>query len=59
MYVAVRKGGEGLTYGDSPNSSGNDNDACFFVQVLVGTTHGGTQYSVNKQTNKIFNLTLS
>ena len=31
----------------------------FDVQVTVGTTHGDTQYSVNKQTNKIFNVTLS
>ncbi len=31
----------------------------FVVQVTVGTTHGDTQYSVNKQTNKIFNVTPS
>ena len=31
----------------------------FVVQVKVGTTHGDTQYSVNKQTNNILNLTSS
>ena len=31
----------------------------FVVQVIVGTTHGATQYSVNKQTNSIMNLTPS
>ena len=31
----------------------------FVVQVIVGTTHGDTQYSVNKQTDKTFNVTLS
>ena len=31
----------------------------FVVQVIVGTTHGATQYSVNKQTNNILNLTPS
>ena len=31
----------------------------FVVQVIVGTTHGETQYSVNKQTNNILNLTPS
>ena len=28
----------------------------FVVLITVGTTHGDTQYSVNKQTNKIFNI---
>ena len=28
----------------------------FVVQVIVGATYGNTQYSVNKQTNNIFNL---
>ena len=31
----------------------------FVGQVIVGTTHGGTQYSVNKQTNNILNVTPS
>ena len=31
----------------------------FVVQVTVGTTHGDTQYSVNKQTSKLFNVTPS
>ena len=31
----------------------------FVVQVIVSTTHEDTQYSVNKQTNNIFNLTPS
>ena len=31
----------------------------FLVQVTVGTTHGDTQYSVNKQSNKMFNVTPS
>ena len=31
----------------------------FVVQVIVSTTHGDTQYSVNKQTNNILNLTPS
>ena len=31
----------------------------FVVQVIVGTTHGDTQYSVNKQTNNILNVTPS
>ena len=31
----------------------------FVVLVLVGTTHGDTQYSVNRKTNKILNLTPS
>ena len=31
----------------------------FVVQVIVITTHGDTQYSVNKQTNNILNLTPS
>ena len=31
----------------------------FVVQVIVGTTHGDNQYSVNKQTNNIMNLTPS
>ena len=29
----------------------------FVVQVLVSTTHGNPQYSVNKQTNNILNHT--
>ena len=33
-----------LTYGDSPNSSGNDNNV-----FVCGTAHGDTQYIVNKQ----------
>ena len=28
----------------------------FVVQVTVSTTHGDTQYSVNKQTNKMYNV---
>ena len=28
----------------------------FVLQVTVGTTHRDTEYSVNKQTNKIFNV---
>ena len=31
----------------------------FVVQVIVGTTHGDTQYSGNKQTNNILNHTPS
>ena len=31
----------------------------FVVQVIVSTTHRDTQYSVNKQTNNILNLTPS
>ena len=31
----------------------------FVVQVIAGTTHGATQYSVNKQTNNILNITPS
>ena len=31
----------------------------FVVQVIVNTTHGDTQYSVNKQTNNILNITPS
>ena len=31
----------------------------FVVQVIVSTTHGDTQCSVNKQTNNILNLTTS
>ena len=31
----------------------------FVVQVIVSTTHGDTQYTVNKQTNNILNLTPS
>ena len=31
----------------------------FVVQVIVGTTHGITQYSVNKQINHILNITPS
>ena len=27
------------------------------VKVIVGTTHGATQYGVNKQRNNILNLT--
>ena len=47
----------GLTFGYSLNSSGNNNDAFFVVLVIVSTIHGDTHYSVNKQTNNIFNLT--
>ena len=31
----------------------------FVEQVIVGTTHGTTHYTVNKQTNNILNLTPS
>ena len=31
----------------------------FVLQVIVSTTYGDTQYSVNKQTNNILNLTPS
>ena len=31
----------------------------FVAQVIVSTTHGDTQHSVNKQTNIILNLTPS
>ena len=31
----------------------------FVVKVIVSTTHGDIQYSVNKQTNNILNVTSS
>ena len=51
--VAVRIGGA-LPTVTALTAKGMTIMRLFVVQVIVGTTHGATQHSVNKQRNNIF-----
>ena len=53
------RGGGGLPTVTALTAQGMTIMRLFVVHVLVGTTHGDTQYSVNRKTNKILNITPS
>ena len=56
MKWAVRKGGGALPTVTALTAQGMTIMHLFLLQLIVSTTSGDTQYSVNEQTNNILNL---